>query len=399
MGTVAHPPVTARTRRLLALLLVPLLGATVAGAGVLWPTGDGVALRQTGERVEATVSTATVGPCADDASGADERCVRVEALVSGGGRVALEELPAEEVGGLRVGDEIVAHRQVSGSDVSYRLAGQERSAPLALLVAAVAVLVGLVARWRGLWLLAALAATSVVLTVFVVPAVLDGAEPVAAGMVGAALIATLLLAVGHGVSARTATALVGCLLGVAVVGVTAELVAEAAELGRLGGAPAFLDVGAGTVPLQGLLVAGLLVGTVGGLAELSLRLVDATWDLGDTDPGAGWFGVARAGVRRGRDHLTAVTGTLVLAYAGAALPVLVLLSAGDQRVVDAVQGEVLGVEVVRALVAVLALGATGPITAAVAAAVVVGEARRPSAGDPRRFRSRHERRLWEDDET
>ena len=393
----AHPPVSARTRRLLGVVLLPLVLATIIGAVVLWPSGAGLELRPAGEPLDARVVTVSAGPCADTAPDDGGRCVRVEALVAGGGRVALDEVPAPEASTLAAGDRIVVRRLVTAGEVRYELAGRERSGPMAILVAAVAALVVLLARWRGLLLLAALAAAAAVLVVFAVPALLHGADPLAVGVVGAALVAIVLLALGHGVDARTATALVGCLLGVGAVGLVAQLVTEAAELASLGAGPGYLDVGTGTVPVRGLLVAGLLIGTVGGLADLALRLVDATWDLRDAEPDAGWSGVARAGIRRGRGHLSAVAGTLLIAYAGTALPVVVLLSAGDQGVLDAVQGEVVAVEVVRAAVAVLALALTVPLTAAMAAGVVVGEARRRSPGDPRRFRSRHERRIWEDD--
>jgi uncharacterized membrane protein len=127
-------------------------------------------------------------------------------------------------------------------------------------------------------------------------------------------------------------------------------------------------------------------------------VVDATWDLRDAHPDAGARGIAVAGIRRGRQRLADVAATVSLAYAGVALPLLVLLSAGDQRVVDALGGDALGAEMTRALGGLVALTATLPLTAAIAAVVVVRE--RDGAapvGDPRQFRSRRERRLFQDE--
>jgi uncharacterized membrane protein len=394
VAVVDHPPVTARTRRLLSVLLMPLLAATVVGVVALWPSGKGVTLEPSGTPIHGTIIALRPVPCADTAPAAGVRCIRPEARLAGGGRVALTERPDEAGTDLALGDRVVVAKT---GDTTYELAGHRRDTPLAAVAAVAAVAVLVVARKRGLLLLAALAVTGVVLTVFAVPAVLDGRSPLGVGVVGGALVATAVLVIGRGMTARSATALVGTLLALGVAGVVGHLVVTAAHLAGLTATPGYLRVGRGAIPLDGLLLAGLVVGSVGALVDVTVRQVDATWDLRDTDPGAGWRGVAAAGLRRGRGHLADVGATLVLAYAGAALPVLVLLSAGDQSVVDAVRGEVLAVEVVRALVGLLALAAAVPLTAALAATVVVREAGRRAPVDPRRFRSRHEHRLWDED--
>ncbi|MCU1373425.1 MAG: YibE/F-like protein [Actinomycetia bacterium] len=391
VAAVDHPPVTARTRRLLAFLLVPLLGAVVAGTVVLWPSGRPVTLAPSGTPIHATIVGLRRVTCADTAPAAGVRCLRAEARLVTGGRVALDERPDQPGTDLAVGDQVV----VTKVGDTYALAGHRRDDPLAAVAGAAAIALLLVARRRGLFLLVALATTGGVLVAFAVPAVLDGRSPLAVGVVGGALVATAVLVLGRGVTARSATALVGTLAGLAIAGGVGHLVVDAAHLAGLDATPGYLRVGRGAVPMDGLLLAGLVLGSVGALVDLTIRQVDATWDLRATDPTAGWRGVAAAGRRRGGHDLADVGATLVLAYAGAALPVLVLLAAGDQSVLDAVRGEVVAVEVVRALVGLLALSAAVPVTAALAAAIVVREAGSTGSVDPRRFRSKAERDIWD----
>lgn len=395
MAAVDHPPVTARTRWLLAALLVPLLAAVAVGAVLLWPSGGGPSLRATGTPLDATITALRDVACSDTAPEAQVRCIRPEARLATGGLVALTERAAGDDGDLAVGDEVVVAKT---GPTTFALAAHRRDAPLAALAALAALLVLLVGRRRGALVVAALAVSALVVVGFAVPAVLDGGAPLGVGVVGAALVAVAVVVVGRGPSARSVTALIGALCGIGIAGLVAEAVVSAAHLAGLDATPTYLDVRRGSIPTSGLLVAGLVLGTVGALVDLALRQVDATWDLRDTDPGARWRGIAAAGMRRGREHLADVAATVVLAYAGAALPVFVLLAAGDQPILDALRGEVVAVEVARALAALVALAAAVPLTAALAAAVVVREAGARAPADPRRFRSRAEREIWDSDE-
>lgn len=367
-----HPPFTGRATRVVGALVVVLLAALVAGAVVLWPDGSGPRLDGGGTPVDATVERVRTGACLDTDPAAGIDCTRIEARLDGGGLVALDELPASAAEDLAPGDEVVVRRQGGGAGVSYQLTGRQRSGPLVLLAAAAFMLLAALARWRGVRITLAIAAAGGVLVAFAVPAVLDGGDATAVGIVAGGLIATVVIVAAAGFGIRPATAIVGAILGVAAAGVASQVVVEVAALADLGSSAPSLQFGDATVPLAGLLVAGAVVGAAGAVAALALRLVDDTWDLRDLEPGAGWFGVARTGARRGREALASMAATLAVAYAGAALPIVVFLAG------------------------IAGLCLTVPLTVAVAAAVVVREPRKRRPDDPRRFRSRHERDLWED---
>ena len=388
----SHPSVSTGTRGLLLVLLAPILVATLVGLVLLWPDGSGPRLRPGGRTTSGTVTALTGRPCADTAPEAGIRCLRPEVHLTSGGHVALQEQPVAGGTDIDVGDRVLVAHTVDG----YELVGRERGAPMSALALGVAVLVVLVARWRGARLLGALAVTAVVLVGFGVPAVLDGSSPALVAAVAGVAIASVLTGALHGLGARSAIALVGTAVAVAAAAALGHVVGAAAHLAGLPSAtPGYLSVASGRLPIAGLLLAGTGIGAVGGLVDLTTRQVDDTWDLRDAAPSAVWHGVFAAGLRRGRRHLADVASTVALAYAGVALPVLVLLTAGDQSVLAAVRGETVALEVVRALVGLAALAAAVPLTAALAAVVVVREAGGEERNDPRQFRSRSERRLWE----
>lgn len=398
MDADRHPPVSSRTKTLLAGLLLPLLLATIIGAVATWPSGDGPELRPAGTTEDATISALRRLPCEDTVPEAGIDCVRPEVQLTGAGRAVLEERPATEAAALEVGDRVIVARSTDATGAaSFELVGRQRGASYTVVLVVAAALLLLVARVRGLRMLVALAASLLVLVVHTVPALLDGSGATTVGLVGAALVAFLVVGLGRGADARSATALVGTLAALLVAAIAGRALVEGAALAGLADAvPAYLDVAGGRIPTAGLLLAGVLIGTVGALSDLCTRVVDATWDLRGIDPAAGWRGVATAGMRRAGGAAADVAGTLVLAYAGAALPVLVLLAAGDAGVLDVVRGEAVAVEVARAAVGVLALASAVPLTAALSALVVLREAEGSGPGDPRRFRSRQERVLWGD---
>ncbi|MGE3621365.1 MAG: YibE/F family protein, partial [Acidimicrobiia bacterium] len=239
---------------------------------------------------------------------------------------------------------------------------------LALLFAVVVVAFG---RWRGLFALVGVAISMVVLVGFVLPALLDGSPPVWVALVGTSAVALPALYLAHGLSERTSVAVLGtvasllltCLLGVVFVRLTHLTGLASEEVG-------FLQVFGGDLDFAGLLLAGLVIGALGVLDDVTVTQVSAVAELREADPGASARELYRSGVRIGRDHIASTVNTLVLAYAGAALPLLLLFRTSGQGLAAVLTGESIAVEVVRALVGSIGLVASVPITTGLAALVV-----------------------------
>ncbi len=402
------PPATTATRRLLGLLLAPFLVAGVIGMVVLWPSAEphGIdpALGAPDDLVRARVVAVDRGPCAgtDPALGIICAVPTVEVLEGPdeGRRVVLQERSETGVETrLEPGMGVVLGMSLGApEDFRYYFADLERRQPLLVLFVLFSGAVIVLARWMGLRALVGTGLSLVALAVFVLPAILDGRSPVAVALVGAAVIAVVTLYFAHGLNVRTTTALLGTFGSLALTGALAAVFVGATRLtGLAAEEAAILQISAAQVSLSGLLLAGIIVGTLGVLDDVTVTQVSAVSELRRANPSYGFAELYRAGVSIGQHHIAATVNTLVLAYAGASLPLLLLFTQADQGFLDVVNSEVVAVEVVRTLVGSIGLVASVPITTALAALVLSREpvtgpssrtrpAPEPTAAAPRRPR-------------
>jgi uncharacterized membrane protein len=365
--------------------------ALVAGAASVWPTGKATSdVAGLGQLVDARITALREVTCTDTAPEAGVRCLRPLADLDDGGTVALQDQqPAPD---LAVGDHVVLRRSLDADGTpTYALVGYDRTNLTLLLFVVAGLLVLLVARRRGLQVLVALALAAAVLRAFTIPAGLRDADPLVLGLVSGGAVAVLLLLVGRGPGARSVTALVGSLLGLAVTGAVAAAVGTA---GHLGGVDADLATILAVAVPETLVVAGLVVAAAGVAALTAADVVDGTWDLRGAPADARWWGVTRAGLRHSGERVAGAVATFALAVVGAGLGVLLLFAAPGAGL-DPLVEEPVAVVLLAALVGLIAIAATALVTAALAALVAVREAGGPAPADPRRFRAKAERDLWD----
>ena len=238
-----------------------------------------------------------------------------------------------------------------------------------------------------------------VIVLFVLPAILDGRSPLAVAIVGAAAIMFVALYLTHGVNAQTTTAVLGTLVSLALTAVLASIFVGASRFTGLASEEAnFLQAAAGQVNVRGLLLGGIVIGSLGVLDDVTVTQASAVWQLHRADPTQSARALYRAALRIGRDHIGSTVNTLVLAYAGASLPLLLLFTLSSQPVGAVVTGEVVAEEVVRTLVGSVGLVASVPVTTALAAAVVsrAGPGERRTKRPPDWAPSKGERDFWGD---
>src|SRR4051812_46557121 len=373
MGDVAAPlapdeiRVSDRARRVLVVATTVLLVAIVAGLVALWPgtlhhrvAGDAI---EPDARDDAVVTAIERGPCEDDAN-ATCTTARVR-LREGPHRGEIVALPPVTDAAVRLdaGEHIVVARyEGAGDGLAYAYSDGERRPPLLVLGLVAALLAVVLGRARGLGALAGAVAGIAVVVVFVLPAILDGASPLAVAVTGGGAIVVLAIYLRRGISMGSTVAVVGALAGVALGGALAWLAVARTHLsGRTLTTADALPLGASNVQLRGLLVAGLVIGSLRVLTDIAVRQVGAGWGVRGDEATARRAGVGRA-MRAGREHVAASISALVLAYAGAALPVLLVLTQVRQSTSDAVNRELVAVEIVRALAGVAGLAAAVPIT-------------------------------------
>ncbi len=389
-------------------LLAPFVMATVVGLWLLWPeradSDLGEGLGAPSRLVDATVVEVRTGACAGSTEEESLRCdlptVRLDTGPDEGREVELPEQPRTGPA-LRIeeGDELVlGYFPESEPGFRYAFADRQRREPLFVLGIVFAAAVIGFGRWKGLRALLGLGASLLILARFALPALLEGSDPLAVSLVAAGAIAVLALFLAHGVSRSTAIALLGTLLSLTLVGVLAAVFVGAAELSGLTDEEStILQVSAAQVDLRGLVLGGVVIGALGVLDDVTVTQVAAVGELRRADPGMGPTAVYRSAVRIGRDHIASTVNTLVLAYAGASLSLLLLFTQLNQRLLDVLNGEVVAVEIVRTLVGGIGLVAAVPLTTALAVALNTGS---PPAVEPNEVaapmdvRTRGERRFW-----
>jgi uncharacterized membrane protein len=372
----APPGPSVRTRVIQAVAVV-LAVITIIGLVLLRPTGearpDVRALGTFAGVYRAEVQRLTEKPCAATPDAASPCLLVTYRLLEGPDEGSTGSLEGQAESGrlqaLSEGDEVLLGFQPQAApDFRYVFVDRSRNSALLWLVALFACAVVLLGRARGVAALAGLAATIGVLLLFVVPSILDGRSPVLVSAVGASAISYFALYLAHGFSVRTTTALLGTIGGLACTVLLASLFTEAAALtGAVGEEAVALSALGASIDLRGLTLGGMIIGALGAIDDMTITQASAVWELRQADPQMSTGNLRRAGRRIGRDHVASTVNTLVLAYAGASMPVLILVVLASQPLGAVLNNEILTTEIVRTLVGSIGLVASVPITTWIAA--------------------------------
>ena len=398
-------PVSKHLRKVIAAILVPFTAAVLVGLVMMWPGGapghkrSGVGFdRQT---QQATVTQVVSVSCKSvNASGgssigdpsaaggsspqqANGTCKKATVRVDTGkdkGRTFTEIVQPDQPRQLHEGEKVVAAYEPSAPrDLQYSVADVNRRFPMALLAGIFALAVVVVGRLRGVMALVALAVSFLILNFFILPAILQGSNPLLVAVIGSSAIMLIALYMCHGLSARTSVAVLGTLISLVLIGFLGSLfIGWAALTGNTDDNTGLIHGLYPSIDMSGLLLAGVIIGSLGVLDDVTVTQTSAVWELHEANPSTGWRGLYRAGIRIGRDHIASVVNTLVLAYAGAALPLLLLFSIAQSSVGTVANSELVAEEIVRTLVGSIGLVASVPVTTLLAALVVSAD--RPGPG-------------------
>ncbi|MFI0350121.1 YibE/F family protein [Actinomadura sp. 9N407] len=386
-------PTAPATVRAVLIVIVPLAVATLAALIWMWPSGtDGdetsaARLKKvTGEivRIDLKPCPAQAPPVAEPGTpsppGAPRpdprRCGTATVSLTSGpmaGRAVQTELPSGP--GNRIfsaGEAVVLVEMpdaegLPGSPGSpYQLSDHDRSG--ALWIVALAFMLAVVAfgRWRGLTALVGLAITFALILLFLIPAIIDGRPPLLAAIVCAAAIMLAVLYLTHGFTVTTSVAVMGTLASLTLTGVLAMAAIEMTRLtGIIDDSSLFLDIDY-DINTRGLLLASVIIGALGVLDDVTITQAATVRELARANPSFGFGRLYRAATRVGRAHIASVINTIVLAYAGASLPLLLLFSLGRQPAGEVLTSPAVAQEIVRAVAGTIGLIAAVPLTTALA---------------------------------
>jgi uncharacterized membrane protein len=367
-----------RVRRVLAVTSGALGIVTLLGVLALWPRGEVVnrELRNivgTPETYDARVLSVVEGPCQGTLPEDEISCLRLNfRLLAGpdeGNRAVISVTGDSPLAKIQPGTTIVVTRNPDApAEVRYGFVDVQRGPVLLALALVFAVAVVLLGRLRGVAALAGLMATFLLLLKFVLPAIVVGRDPTVVAAFAAAAIAYVALYLAHGFGPKTSIALLGTVSSLLLTVALGAIFVGLADFSGFASEETFLvNLGVSDLDLSGLILAGVIIGALGAIDDVTVTQASAVAELSSVDSAASIRGLFRGGLRIGRDHVASTVNTLFLAYVGASLPLLLLFVLTDQSPLFVANREVVATEIVRSLVGSIGLVASVPLTTWLAA--------------------------------
>jgi uncharacterized membrane protein len=367
-----------RVGRILSVSILILLLGTIGAAIALRPAGPlekAPGVVEGTVFVNGTVSKRTKVPCPSDYS--QSACYVADVKVTSGptkGDTATLQIQPGYPGAPdpKVGDDIrMAYFSKAPAGYEYTFDDYQRQTPMValglLFIGAVVVLGG----FQGIRALIGMGLSLVAVVVYLLPALLRGGPTLPLALVTAIAVAFAALYLAHGIHVGTHVAFAGSVLALALTaGLGAAFISLCHFTGYSDEYAATLTVAAGHLDVRGLLLAGLVIGALGVLDDVTVTQVSAVAEVQAAAPHASALDLYRAGLRVGRDHVASSVNTLFLAYAGTSLPLLLLFSQGGRDLGGVLTTETVAVELMGALVGSIGLVAAVPITTGLAALVV-----------------------------
>jgi uncharacterized membrane protein len=316
---------------------------------------------------------------ATDTSGAASGAVDVQVRLDNGREVTIVD---QDSGGVHVsaGDRVVVTESSRPDGTpTFVIADRYRLKLNWYLVVGFGVLVVIVAGLRGIGALAGLVFSLFVILKFMVPQIVNGSDPLLISALGGAVILIATTYVAHGFSRQTTLAVAGTLSGLAATVVLA--IVSVHVLGLSGGGSedaAALRFGeTRAIDLQGLLLAGIVIGTLGALNDMTTTQSATVFELARGSGDLTLVDLVRRSLSVGREHILSLVNTLVLAYAGAALVVFIFIDVNSDRTPwwVTLNSELISEEVVRTTAGGAGLLLSVPITTLLAAWYVTRGAR------------------------
>jgi len=296
------------------------------------------------------------------------------ALDLDGRRIEADRLYVEDTASgfkLAPSDTVLVFVTRAEQGTSYQIADRSRRMPIWVLGAAFAESVILIGGRQGVLSLAGLASTVVIIWQFILPAILGGIDPLLVCIIGATVIMVITLIVGHGGGRTSMVALAATAACLVLAGLLATFDVSFAYLTGAANdeAATLLRLAGDTVAMRGLLLGAIIIGAVGVLDDVTTTQASTVFQLHEADRTLSRAELFRRAMRVGRNHIAATTNTLLLAYAGAALPLLLLL-AGQELSANVISFEVFATEAVRTVVGSIAIVAAVPVSSFIAALAV-----------------------------
>lgn len=243
-----------------------------------------------------------------------------------------------------------------------------RTTPLLFITSIFVLLSIIIGRKKGLASLMGLGISFIIIAYFILPQITQGRDPVVIAVVSALGIMVTTFYLSHGFNQVTTTAIAGTSIAISITAVLGTIFVDAANLTGFSSDEAiFLDISTGgTLNMHGLVLAGIIIGTLGILDDITISQAAIVAELKQTDERLTHAELFSKAMNIGRDHIASLVNTLILVYTGSALPLMLLFIEGSQTFTQTLNTEIIAEEIIRTLVGSIGLIIAVPITTLIA---------------------------------
>lgn len=237
-----------------------------------------------------------------------------------------------------------------------------------------------VGRLKGLKAIISLILTALAVIYILIPAILNGWDPVKISVLMCILIIAVTLLIISGFNKKTLSAIIGTAGGVLIAGIIALIVGSAAKLTGFGDDESQMLMYIPqniTFDFRGLLFAGILIGTMGATMDVGMSIASAMHEIKENSPNIKTSALFKAGMNVGRDAMATMSNTLILAYAGGSLHLMLLLMAYETPFTHIINWDMIASEVLRSIAGSIGIIFAIPITALASVLIEKYEKRDP----------------------
>jgi uncharacterized membrane protein len=267
--------------------------------------------------------------------------------------------PATNIRKYEKGDKVIvtASKGIQGTEVFY-ITDYVRRGSIYLLFGLFAVLAIIIGGKRGFASLIGMGLSFAIIFLFILPQISNGKDPIAISIIAALFIIPITFYLSHGINRKTTVAVIGTITALILTGFASE---EAS----------FLQAAKpGLVNIQALILAGIIIGVLGVLDDITIAQAGIVYQLKEVSPKIEFKELYLRAMNIGKDHISSMVNTLVLVYTGAALPLLLLFINNPQPFSQLINFEIIAEEIIRTLVASIGLILAVPITTFLAAIAI-----------------------------
>lgn len=281
-------------------------------------------------------------------------------------------MPMSNIPKYKIGDEvIVSFSQDQEGNANFMITDFIRRRSLFWLLGLFLLAVIVIGRFQGLSSLAGMTVSFLVIFKFILPQIAQGHDPVLIAILGSLMIIPSTFILSHGINKKTIISVLGTLIALVITGLLANFFVTAAKLSGFATEEAgFLQAAnPGLINMRGLLLASIIIGVLGVLDDITISQAAIVKQLKETDPKLKAIELYQRAMSVGKDHIASMVNTLVLVYAGAALPLMLLFINNPRPWTEVINYEIIAGEVVRTLVGSIGLILAVPITTLIASVV------------------------------